>query len=381
MSVSFFGIPDAGIVHPRIKCLIVDDLAENLLALSGLLRNEDIELFQARSGPEALDLLLQHDMALAILDVQMPQMDGFELAELIRGSERTRHIPLIFVTAGSHDKRRTFKGYEAGAVDFLYKPIEPHVLLSKAGVFFQLSRQKQQLERELQQRTQSLQLSEMLMAVLSHDLRNPLHSMLMAAHTIQCVTHDELIRHCTQQIATSGERMTRLIADILDLTRTRLGNGIELTREEGDITNLIAEIADEHRRMKTCSAINFSNAGDGAGQWDMQRMAQVFSNLLGNALEHGEPGKPIDIIFDGTNFALVTISIINAGEIPAHTLPHLFDPFRGSYSSKNPTSGLGLGLYIAAQIIEAHGGKITAESHDKKVTFSLSIPRITVETR
>jgi two-component system, sensor histidine kinase and response regulator len=94
-----------------------------LLALSALLRREDVEILQARSGAEALELLLAHDVALAFLDVQMPDMDGFELAELMRGSDRTRHVPIIFVTAGVRDQYRLFKGYDTGAVDFLYKPI------------------------------------------------------------------------------------------------------------------------------------------------------------------------------------------------------------------------------------------------------------------
>src|SRR6185369_6203936 len=109
-----------------VKCLLVDDRAENLLALSTLLRRDDVELLTARSGAHALDLLLSHDVALALLDVQMPEMDGFELAELMRGSERTRHVPIIFVTAASHDQHRVFKGYETGAVDFLYKPLDPY---------------------------------------------------------------------------------------------------------------------------------------------------------------------------------------------------------------------------------------------------------------
>src|SRR5882672_5212319 len=112
-------------MQSRIKCLLVDDLPENLLALSTLLRSDDVELLEARSGVEALELLLVHDVALAVLDVQMPGMDGFELAELMRGSERTRDVPLIFVTAGARERQRLFKGYESGAVDFIYKPIEP----------------------------------------------------------------------------------------------------------------------------------------------------------------------------------------------------------------------------------------------------------------
>src|SRR5690349_11691694 len=123
-----------------VHCLVVDDVEENLIALTALLRAPNVEIHTARSGSEALDLLLRHDMALALLDVQMPEMDGFQLAELMRGSERTRHVPIIFVTAGSCDPVRLFRGYDQGAVDFLYKPIEPAILLSKAEVFFEIYR-------------------------------------------------------------------------------------------------------------------------------------------------------------------------------------------------------------------------------------------------
>lgn len=128
-----------------VHCLLVDDLEENLLSLEALLRRDDLVLLKARSGDEALELLLRHDVALALLDVQMPGLDGFELAELMRGNERTRRIPIIFVTAGSADGQRKFRGYETGAVDFIQKPIEPDILRSKAEVFFELFRQRQQI--------------------------------------------------------------------------------------------------------------------------------------------------------------------------------------------------------------------------------------------
>src|ERR1700677_1418380 len=113
---------------PGIKCLLVDDLRENLLALSALLQGDDIEIFSAQSGAEALELLLVHDFALALLDVQMPEMDGFELAELMRGAGRTPLVPITSVRAGAREPQRVFKGYESGAVAFIYKPIEPHIL-------------------------------------------------------------------------------------------------------------------------------------------------------------------------------------------------------------------------------------------------------------
>src|ERR1700759_3473248 len=128
-----------------VHFLLVDDLEENLLSLEALLRRDGLTLLKARSGDEALELLLRHDVALALIDVQMPGLDGFELAELMRGNERPRRVPIIFVTAGSADRQRRFRGYEAGAVDFIYKPIEPDILRSKTEVFFELYRQRQQI--------------------------------------------------------------------------------------------------------------------------------------------------------------------------------------------------------------------------------------------
>ena len=120
------------------KLLLVDDLPENLLALDALVRGVGRSVFQATSADQALALMLEHEFALAILDVQMPGMNGFELAEMMRGTERTRHIPIIFVSAGGSELNYAFKGYESGAVDFLQKPLDVHVVQSKVSVFVDL---------------------------------------------------------------------------------------------------------------------------------------------------------------------------------------------------------------------------------------------------
>ena len=127
-----------------------------------------------------------HDVALALLDVQMPDMDGFELAELMRGSERTRHVPIIFVTAGARDQHRLFKGYELGAVDFLYKPIEPHILQEQGGrVLPAATGRSSSWRRSCSERTETLRLNEMFAAVLGHDLRNPLNAILTGAQLLE----------------------------------------------------------------------------------------------------------------------------------------------------------------------------------------------------
>lgn len=144
-----------------LDILIVDDRPENLLTLEHLLESPDLNIVRATSGQEALKLLLDHDFALVLLDVQMPDMDGFETAELMRGNRRTRHIPIIFVTANHKEHQHIFRGYDSGAVDYLFKPLEPQMLLGKVRIFLEIHRQRLDLQakaRELDARIAELRL-------------------------------------------------------------------------------------------------------------------------------------------------------------------------------------------------------------------------------
>jgi two-component system sensor histidine kinase/response regulator len=359
-----------------VKCLLVDDLEENLLALSALLQRPGVEILTARSGSQALELLLVHDVALAFLDVQMPEMDGFELAELMRGSERTRQIPIIFVTAGARDQHRLFKGYESGAVDFLFKPIEPHILQNKADVFFQLHRHKQQLALELREKTETLRLNEMLTAVLSHDLRSPLNAVLTSAVLIQRRSTEQPVKDTAGRILSSGKRMSRMIEDMLDMARARLAGGIPLKREAADLGALVDRVVSEIQAAYPERGIEVQQAGDLNGNWDGERLAQVASNLLGNALQHGDDSDAVKVKVDGARSEAVVMAVENSGTIPPDLLPQLFDPFRGAQRQTGRTEGLGLGLYIVHQIVLAHGGSVDVKSGDNnRTTFIVRIPR------
>jgi len=357
----------------RVKCLLVDDLEDNLLALSTLLQSDEVEVLTARSGLEALELLLVHDVALALVDVQMPQMDGFELAELMRGTERTRQVPIIFLTAGTHDRQRLFKGYEAGAVDFLYKPIEPHVLRSKAEVFFQLYRQKHQLAEELAHRTETLRLNEMFVAVLGHDLRNPLSAIIMGFEVIDHWSPDGPVKDLATRTLTSALRMSRMIEDLLDLSRARLGAGIPISRRETDLAVLMQRAIEEHSATQSDRPVQFRHTGNTIGWWDPDRLLQVVSNLLGNALQHGS-GGPIDALLDGSGTDTVYLTVSNDGVIATDDRAALFDPFRSGRRGDDSAAGLGLGLYIVQQIVLAHGGSVRVESQDR-TSFEIALPR------
>ncbi|WP_084197159.1 hybrid sensor histidine kinase/response regulator [Solimonas soli] len=358
----------------RIKCLLVDDVDANLLALAALLRSDDVELLTARSGVEALELLLAHDIALALLDVQMPEMDGFQLAELMRGSERTRHVPIIFITAGGRDERRVFKGYESGGVDFLHKPINPVILRNKADVFFRLYRQQQQLAYELRERTEALHLAEMFMAVLGHDLRNPLSAVMLMASAIEGAT-PERVAALTSRIISSSQRMARMIDDLLDVVRARLAGGIAIRREAADLGVLVRRVVHEHRAAHPQRRITITEDGDLGGEWDADRLAQVASNLIGNALKHGDAAGAVEIHLDGRAPGAATFSVRNGGRIPPELLPMLFDPFRGRSQNEGRRDGLGLGLYIVKQIVDAHGGEVEVESAGAQTCFVVRLPR------
>ncbi len=142
------------------KILIVDDRPENLVALDASLSKPDRTIIRANSGSEALERMLEHDFAVVLLDVQMPEMDGFETAQLMRGHPRTRNVPIVFVTAISNDREFVFRGYESGAVDYLFKPLDPVILESKVRVFCDLDRQRRVIERqvkELEENARTLQ--------------------------------------------------------------------------------------------------------------------------------------------------------------------------------------------------------------------------------
>lgn len=359
---------------PPATCLIVDDLEENLIALSALLRRDGVTLVTARSGAEALEHLLVHDVALALVDVQMPDMDGFELAELMRGTERTRQVPIIFVTAGARDEHRLFRGYESGAVDFLYKPIEPHLVRSKADVFFQLYRQKRRLAQELKERTETLRLSEMFSAMLGHDLRNPLATIIGSAQLLPRMTRDPEILRVAERMETSGMRMNRMIGDMLDLARARLAGGIPVHAEPADLRVVVDKVVQEYAATWPQRRIDLRASGDLAGEWDADRIAQIAGNLVGNALQHGDAEAPVEVFLDGRERPTVELTVANAGTIPDDVLPYVFDPFRRA-RQHGRSDGLGLGLYIARQLAQSHRGTIEVDAAGNRIALRVRLPR------
>ena len=372
-----------------IKILIVDDVQHNLVALEALLSRPGLEILRATSGADALEWLLSEDVALALVDVQMPDMDGFELAELMRGSPRTREVPIIFLTATDRDTTRAFQGYEAGAVDFIYKPFDPHILRSKVEVFVQLQAQKLQLASQLETHKKMVRDNEMFMAVLGHDLRNPLSAITASAEVLKRVNDPERVAACAERIACSGARMGKMIEQLLDVARMRSGQ-LAVAPVRADIRTISESIISEFAAVTFAAdgvdangiahgevpRIVFSCDGDTIGVWDPDRLSQVLSNLLGNALHHGQQDKPVGVHIDARHAHEVSISVSNDGVIPEHARPHLFEPFRSGSANARASQGLGLGLYIASELVRLHRGTIGLQSSEAEGTvFKVTLPK------
>jgi signal transduction histidine kinase len=353
-----------------LKILLVDDTPENLVVLEALLRRDGVELLAAGSGAEALELLLVHEVALALVDVQMPDMDGFELAELMRGAARTKRVPIIFITAATRDPQRVFQGYESGAVDFLFKPIEPHILNSKVDVFLELADQRRRA-------THALRLNELFVAIVGHDLRNPLAAILAAAAQLGEQLADDRQLRTLGRMTSAGQRMTAMIEQLLDLTRARLGGGLGFVRvrEPVDIGELVARAVDELRASHPAREIALACAPDATVAGDPERLVQLFSNLVGNAVTHGAPAAAISVSVVGRRDDIV-VEVRNLGAITAERIPTLFEPFRARGREAPRSSGLGLGLFISQQIAAGHGGDIAvASSAETGTVVTVRLPR------
>nr|WP_295109153.1 hybrid sensor histidine kinase/response regulator [uncultured Caulobacter sp.] len=370
-----------------VHFLLVDDLAENLVSLEALLRREDLVLLKARSGEEALELLLRHDVALALLDVQMPGMDGFELAEFMRGAMRTRHVPIIFLTAGTAaDAQRRFRGYEAGAVDFINKPIEPDVLRSKANVFFDLYRQRQQLERqrdELEAAAQALRRADRhkdsFLAVLAHELRNPIAALAGGLHLLGKDIPVERSTDIRARMDRMLSHLSHLVDDLLDVSRVNEGK-ITLKKARIELSEILTsaiESSQHHMDQAGHKLVTDLETGPIWLDADHTRLAQVIGNLLNNAAKYTPPGGTVTLSAhrrDGV--AEIRVSDTGVG-IPAEMQAGIFEIFAQveDHLSKSQ-GGLGIGLALCKQLVALHGGTIDVASAglNKGSTFTVIIP-------
>jgi signal transduction histidine kinase len=355
-----------------IKFLLVDDLEENLLALEALLHRDGLACLKARSGEEALELLLVHDFALAFLDVQMPGMDGFQLAEFMRGAERVRHVPIIFLTAGAADTQRRFRGYEAGAVDFIQKPIEADILRHKANVFFDLNLQRQQIvaqRDELEAYAHTLQASDRnknhFLAILGHELRNPVMALTAGLNILRRQDDPQKSTLIRAQMERQVQHLSRLIEDLLDISRIDQGK-ISLKTETVALQTIIEFAVEASRPQIEAKQHALTLDVPTEATWldaDPTRLSQVISNLLDNAAKYTPAGGQIRLAAH-TVGGFVEIDISDNGiGIAIDTQPKIFELFaQVSGPGGKAQEGLGIGLALVKQLVELHGGTISVTS-------------------
>lgn len=427
------------------EILVVDDNRANLVAIQAALFGLGGRVVTASSGPEALRRLLERDFALLILDVQMPTMDGFETARLIRARQRSRHTPIIFVTAHHRDDRDVSQAYQLGAVDFLFKPIVPEILRAKATVFLQLQERtrevarQSQLLREHERRRHELELAEArrrweedalrrrmeserriaadmarradelartvaeleraereltrmnralaeadrrkdeFLAVLAHELRNPLAPIVNSLGVLKLLLGDAPdpgVRRAEEAIERQTRHLTRLVDDLLDLSRINSGK-IELRTERLRLNDIVsqavalAQPSIEQRRHEL--RVHLLESG-GEVVADAVRLAQVLSNLLNNAARYTEPGGVIELTCaqDETH-ARVTVRDSGRG-IPPELLDKVFDMF---VQEQSGGGGLGIGLSLVRSLVRLHGGTVTVASDglNRGSAFTIELPR------
>ncbi|MCV4286291.1 hybrid sensor histidine kinase/response regulator [Pseudomonas capsici] len=387
----------------QAKLLIVDDLPENLLALEALIKRDDRTVYKALSADEALSLLLQHEFALAILDVQMPGMNGFELAEMMRSTEKTKHIPIVFVSAAGRELNYAFKGYESGAVDFLHKPLDIHAVKSKVNVFVELYRQRKAVKMQVEALEQSRQEQEALlkrlqatqgelehairmrddfMSIVSHEVRTPLNGLILetqlrklhlAKDNTSAFTLDKL-RGMVERDERQIQSLIRLIEDMLDVSRIRTGK-LSIRPNAFDLSELVGQLLENFAAQIAATESTVTLFADETviGVWDEFRIEQVVANLLTNAMRYGAR-KPIEVrVYCADGEARVEVVDQGIG-ISEENQKRIFQQFE-RVTAKHAVAGLGLGLFISEQIVLAHGGRIVVESEEGKgSTFRVCLP-------
>ncbi|MCP4692540.1 MAG: response regulator, partial [Desulfobacterales bacterium] len=297
----------------KSKLLIVDDRPENLYALEEALKEADVEIVKANGGNEALKASLIHDFALMILDVNMPEMDGFELAGILRDREETKHVPLIFVTGVYKEYDSLFKGYKTGAVDYILKPVDTDMLLSKVRVFVELDRQKRELaesnrrllleiaerERAEAESRRAKDAAEAanraksdFLANMSHELRTPLHAIL--GYSQLHGDDPNLTPEQKGDLATirrRGEHLLVLINQVLDLSNLEKGRveAVEINFDLHEFLDEMEEVYQPHAREKGI-APRFQRAPNVPryARADAVKLRQVLINLLNNAFKYTE---------------------------------------------------------------------------------------------
>jgi two-component system sensor histidine kinase/response regulator len=385
-------------VEDRVNILLVDDQPANLVALEAMLQGLGQNLIKAESGREALKWLLIHDFAVILLDVKMPEMDGFETAALIRQRDKSRHTPILFLTAADNTQTQAVRGYAVGAVDYLVKPVVPEFVRSKVAVFVELAKKNELLRRQAELLAQSeraaLELAETRAELVrdlehknrelesfsyavSHDLRAPLRridSFSRAVLESQGDRLDEAGQRFLSRVREASQQMSQLIDDVLYLSRVTRA---DLRDQEVDLSSLASlalqrlQEADPTRQVEIKVRPAVVVTGDG------QLLRIAMENLLNNAWKFTAKEPSARIEFGVTQVAGEPTYFVrdNGAGFDMTYADRLFGPFQRLHAQTD-FPGSGIGLATVQRIIHRHGGRVWAEGLvGQGATFQFTLGR------
>lgn len=359
----------------KAAILIVDDKVNNLVAMERVLESLDVEMVRASSGRQALSQLLRRDFAVVLLDVQMPEMDGFETASLMKNNKKTSSVPIIFVTAINKEERYVFQGYQSGAVDYLFKPLEPEIVRGKVRVFLDLYRQRYELQRAyaaLEERNQELQ---DFASVVAHDLVSPLDKVVaFAARLRQSLppgSSEKPVMYL-DAITRSVRQMTAFVESLLEYARV---GSPEESLEPVDLASVLQQAIEN-----LDAAIQPGGARVEVGEMpvvlgDRLMLVQLFQNLIANAVKFRGSDPPLVKITAEPIAANWRIAVADNGiGIAAENQAKVFAAFTRLHS-RNEYDGSGIGLATCKKVVDRHRGKIWVESEPGKgSTFYVDLP-------
>jgi len=347
---------------PKEAILIVDDVEANLIALEAQLGTLNCEIVRARSGNEALRLLLKQDFAVILLDVQMPEMDGYEVARLARENQATREVPIVFVTAMHESEESVLHGYGSGAIDFLFKPINPRILRGKVQVFLELAASRRRLLDEIAAHEKTVSELEAFSYSVSHDLRAPLRpidgfcAVLLEDHG---AVLDDKARNYLERVRAAARRMGTLIDDLLALSKVSHG---AVLRRPFDLVPVLNAIVSQLREAEPERLVDIVIPPTLEVRADRRLLEIALENLIRNAWKFTRDRSParIEIGAVGESEVAYFVQDNGVGFDPAFA-GRLFQPFQRLHRVQD-FEGTGIGLAIVNRVIVRHGGRIWAES-------------------